>query len=304
MTRLAHAALEVLSVLACGIAVESSRAEDTGALRAVPQTAEIVVKRASRECFTGLIHASGYLVPRHSAVVMFVAPGYKIIEVRAKVGDTIKRGDVVARAAPATLSTEKGKAPPEVDLKASAAGLILQSTAFEGMLISEKTKPLFTIAVDGAIEASVDVPSVHLLELKAGQAARLTMRDGSTLDGLVRRTPAIVDAASQMGTTRVSIESAKGLEPSRFIRATIEARRSCGIGAPMAALRRTSAGTTVQIVQNDVIVDRSVKLGLANETDSEVTSGLSEGDLLVAGTGSSREGDRVKPVFSDAQDSR
>ncbi len=271
--------------------------------RATPTRAEIVVARAARECFTSLIHASGYLVPRRSAVVMFVAPGYRVTQVLAKAGDTVKRGDVVARATPASPPPDK-KAPADVPVTAMASGLVLQSTAFEGMLTSEKAGPLFTLAVDGEIEAAADVPSLHILELKTGQVARVTLSDGRVLDGRVRRTPAIVDPASQMGTTRLSIAAAKGLDPSRFVQATIEARRSCGVGVPTAALRRTSAGPIVQVVKDDRILDRSVTLGLASATDSEVASGLAEGDLVVASTGSLRDGDRVKPVFSDLQDAR
>lgn len=283
--------------------------------------------RAARECFTSLINASGYLVPRRAAAIMFVAPGYRVTAVLAKAGDTVKRGDVVARLAPTSPPPDKAKAsgdtkapgdtrapgdrapgdtkaPADLALTSMASGLVLQGTAFEGMPTSEKGGPLFTLAVDGVIEASVDVPSVHILELKVGQVARLTTRDGRVLDGLVRRTPAAVDPASQMGATRLSIASAKGLEPSRFVRATIEARRSCGVGVPTAALRRTSAGPIVQVVKDDRILDRAVRLGLAGPTDSEVASGLAEGDLVVASTGSLREGDPVKPVFADLQDAR
>ena len=57
-------------------------------------------------------------------------------------------------------------------------------------------------------------------------------------------------------------------------------------------------------MKDDRILDRSVTLGLASATDSEVASGLAEGDLVVASTGSLREGDPVKPIFSDLQDAR
>lgn len=290
---------------ACVLSPVPGRADDAHLDRAVPAQAEVVVMRAGRECFTSLIHASGYLMPRRAAVVMFVAPGYQVTEVLAKVGDTVKQGDVLARlAAPGSPPADKAKAPPGVDLRATANGLIVEDTAFVGMLTSEKAKPLFTLAVDGVIEASVSVPSVHILELKAGQVARLTTRDGGVLDGRVRRTPATIDPDTQMGATRLSIAAQKGLELAQFVRARIEAKRSCGIGVPTAALRRTSAGNLVQIVKDDRILDRPVKLGLSNETDTEITANVAEGDLVVASAGSSREGDSVKPVFSDLQDAR
>ena len=262
--------------------------------------AEVVVRRAAEKCFTSLVHASGYLVPRATAVVMLNAPGYRITEVRAKAGDTVKRGDVVARAAP--ITPEKPGAPGDVDIRSLVAGTVLASTAVVGMPTSEKAPPLFTIAVDGTIEAAVAVPSVHILELAIGQAARVTMRDGGVQAAKVRRTPASVDPASQMGTARLSIDTAGKLEPSSFVLATIEARRSCGVGVPTAALRRTSAGTYVQVIADDVIARRAVTVDLADDADSEVATGLAAGDVVVVGPDASREGDRVTPVYADPRD--
>ena len=283
------------------------RAEDRSIVLPTPAPAEIAVRRATRECFTSLVHASGYFVPRQTAVILMPSAGYRVLEVRAKVGGSVARGDVVARLGATKPQGDKSKASEmkaveTVELKAPVAGVVLQSNAFEGMITSPMAKPLFTLAVDGEIEAAVEVPSVHILELKPGQPAHLSLRDGGLLEGRVRRTPAIVDPSSQMGTTRLSIDKGAGLEPSRFVGATIEARRSCGMGVPMSALRRTSAGTSIEVVVGDVITTRAVSLGLSNDTDSEVTSGLAEGDVFVAGAGSSRDGDRVKPVLTDPTD--
>lgn len=267
------------------------------------QIADVVVRHVSRECFTSRVHAAGYLVPRATAVIMFPTPGYRIVEVRAKVGDAVKRGDVLARAAPvapALASAKDAAVSSDIALSAPATGSVLQSTAVVGMPTTQT--PLFTLAVDGIIEASVEVPGVHVIELKPGQPARLIMGDGDVIEGRVRRPPPVVEAASQMGTARLSVEANGAIMPGRFVQATIEARRSCGIGVPMAALRHTSSGAYVQVLEGDRIASRAVTLGLANETDSEITAGLTEGDVVVAGAGSSQEGDRVKPVYSDGQD--
>ena len=61
----------------------------------------------------------------------------------------------------------------------------------------------------------------------------------------------------------------------------------------------------VEIVENNIVETRAVQVGLSNDTDTEVTSGLREGDLVIANIGSSlRDGDRVRPIFSDQQDAR
>ena len=49
----------------------------------------------------------------------------------------------------------------------------------------------------------------------------------------------------------------------------------------------------------NVIETRRVQVGLHSDTDTEIRSGLQEGDLVVANAGSSlRNGDRVTPIVA------
>ena len=66
-----------------------------------------------------------------------------------------------------------------------------------------------------------------------------------------------------------------------------------------------SGGMQVEIVDGGTVLTRAVHIGLANESDAEVVSGLAVGDLVVANAGSSlRSGDHVRPIFPDLQDAR
>ncbi len=270
---------------------------------------EVVVRRAAQECFASLVHAFGYLVPRASAVVMFNAPDFRISEVRAKVGDRVRRGDVVALAIPAAPSggaaSQSGSQAAEVPIRSLASGTVLQASAFKGELMSRKSPPLFTLAIDGEIEAAVAVPSIHVGELRTGQAVHLAGGDGATYNGHVRLMPVLVDPVSQMGEVRVSLDGEGRPAPGRFLGATVEASRSCNLGVPRSALRSTSAGMQVEAVENGTVFTRLVRIGLINESDAEVVSGLRPGDLVVANAGSSlRTGDHVRPIFPDLQDAR
>ena len=82
-----------------------------------------------------------------------------------------------------------------------------------------------------------------------------------------------------------------------FARATVNADRSCGISVPNSAVTYRTGGTSVQVVRNNVIETRSIKVGIHSDTDTEVQSGLREGDLVVANAGTSlSDGDKVKPI--------
>jgi len=292
------AAIALLSSLAVAMA----RAGDA---RSRPAETEIIVQRVRQECFSRLVHASGYLLPRSTAVVMFNAPDYRITEVKAKVGDTIRKGDVVAVAAPLTPPANAPPGAADASIRALAGGLVLKATIFPGMITSQKSEPLFMIAVDGEIEAAVDVLAAHLSQLKQGQPAHLTTRDGVALEGKLRQLPGSIKPTSQMGEARIAIEGGEGLPSQLFVRATLESSRSCGLAAPRAALRRTSGGAQVQVVEGDLVVTHAVSAGMNNDTDVEIIKGLSEGDLVVASTDTSlRDGDRVRPIFADLQDAR
>jgi multidrug efflux pump subunit AcrA (membrane-fusion protein) len=284
------------------LAVAPGQAEDR---RQTQAATEIIVQRVKQECFSSLVHASGYLVPRNAAVVMFNAPDYRITEVKAKAGDTIKKGDVVALATPLTPPANAPAGAADVSIKSLAAGLVVKSSIFPGMITSQKSAPLFLIAVDGEIEAAVDVLADHLSKLKQGQTVHLTTSDGIALEGRLRQLPGAIKPASQMGEARISIDGGEGLTPQLFVRATLESSRSCGLAAPRAALRRTAGGAQVQVIEGDVVVTHTVSAGMVNDTDVEITKGLEEGDLVVASTDTSlRDGDRVRPIFANLQDAR
>jgi multidrug efflux pump subunit AcrA (membrane-fusion protein) len=86
-----------------------------------------------------------------------------------------------------------------------------------------------------------------------------------------------------------------------FARATIDADRSCGISVPRSGVQYRTEGPRVQIVRDNVIETRVVKVGFHSDMDIEIRDGLREGDLIVANAGSSlRDGDRVIPVVADA----
>lgn len=263
---------------------------------------EVVVKTAAQECFVGLVKASGYLTPRATAVVMFNAPGYRLSEIKTAIGKSVARGEIVARAVATTASSDSN-APADVPIKALASGLVLQSSAFVGQPTSQADEPLFTLAVDGEIEAVVSVPSVHVLKIRAGQVAHIDLREGGSLIGHVRAVAVTIDLASQMGEARLSIDTQERWTPGRYVRATIEASRSCGLGVPRAALHHTATGVDLQIVVDRHVKTRSIRLGLSNETDVEVLGGLSGGELVVTNaSGALRDGDRVKPITPGLQD--
>jgi RND family efflux transporter MFP subunit len=186
-------------------------------------------------------------------------------------------------------------------LKAPTAGLITKSTAAIGATASPVPgEPLFRIAAGNEIELEVEVPSIHALELRPGQMARVELENGRELIGRVRLSPAEIDPRTQLGRARISLQADPPLPVGMFGRAAISASRSCGLSVPTSALLYRTGGTRVQVVRDATIKTVSVQVGLHSDTDTEIVEGLREGDVVVANAGASlREGDKVTPVFAD-----
>jgi multidrug efflux pump subunit AcrA (membrane-fusion protein) len=264
--------------------------------------AQVIVVRAKNACFSDSVHVTGFLVARKEAVVTIEAPGFQVSEVLAREGDQVRADQTLARLTRSSGETGNSGAAAKttMTLKAPVSGVVLRSAAVVGATASSLGRqPLFLIAVDNQIELEAEVPSIHLPALAPGQRARVIIDDNRELSGWVRRVPSAVNRSSQLGRTRIALETNSGLRVGMFGQATVDADRSCGISVPRSAVTYQTGGTSVQVVHENVIETRRVQVGLHSDTDTEIRSGLQEGDLVVANAGSSlRNGDRVTPIVS------
>lgn len=263
---------------------------------------QVVVVRATNACFSEQIHVSGFLIARKRAAVTFAAPGYQISDVLAAEGDQVNSGQALVRLTREGGETGAPPGPTSMTLEAPVAGVVVRSDAVVGAKASSlRQEPLFLIAVDNEIELEVEVPSIHLPKLSPGQRARVFLDDNRELSGRVRRVPSAVDRRTQLGEVRISIDLVSRLRMGMFARATIDADRSCGISVPRSAVTYQTGGTSVQVVRENVIETRKVSVGFRSDTETEIRSGLMEGDLVVASAGSSlRNGDKVEPIIANS----
>jgi multidrug efflux pump subunit AcrA (membrane-fusion protein) len=282
-------------LLADGLAIPPLRAQP-----AASPAAQVAVVRARNGCFAATIRVTGFLVARSEAVVTLDTPGARLTEVLVNEGDRVTAGQILARLT-RTEGPGAGSSTTST-LRAPAAGLVIRSTAVVGATPSPTGEPLFRIAVDNDIELEAEVPSIHVPALGAGQAARVEVgADSRELSGRVGLVPATIDQRTQLGRARVSLERVPSLKPGMFARATIDAKRSCGISVPRAAVRFRTDGTSVQIVRNDVVETRRIQVGFFSDSDIEIREGVRDGELVVANAGSSlQDGDRVRAVVADA----
>lgn len=270
--------------------------------------AVVTVVKATTACFSDMIRVAGYLVPRRMAVVNVETDGYKLTEVMVGEGDLVTAGQVLAR-----LTRQEGSsagsgapgspggaraAPAALVLRAPAPGLVTRSTARVREMASPQAEPLFQILVDNEVELEAEIPSIHVSKLKSGELARVSISGGAERVGKVRLVAPDIDQKSQLGRVRLAMGADPALRLGMFARATIDARRSCGVAIPRNAVDYRVEGTSVRVVRDKTVEMRRVVVGLLSDDSIEIRQGLNEGDTVVANAGTSlHDGDKINPKF-------
>jgi multidrug efflux pump subunit AcrA (membrane-fusion protein) len=264
----------------------------------IPVQASVVVTKATNACFSDLVRATGFIVPRREAVVGVDQEGSKVTDVLVHEGDVVTAGQELARLSPPPPQPGRPSQGP-ISLHAPAAGLVTEVRTIVGAPASPQAGPMFRISVNNEIELEAQVPAVQMLKLNPGATVRISRDDAPDLVGRVRLVSPEIDRNNQLGHVRISLTNNPSLRVGLFARASIDAKRSCGVAIPRTAIDHL----TVQVVKDNTIETRNVQVGLVSDTLTEILHGLDVGDVVVADAGSSlHDGDQIKTVFADELD--
>jgi|SRR5262245_25222637 len=254
----------------------------------------VTVTKAGRTCFTDTLQVSGILVPREEVFVRPDTEGLQISQIAVEDGDRVTANQILAR-----LARPDGQASAAT-VRSPAAGIVNYRAIRIGMTASARADPLFRIIVNGEVELQGDVPATRIAKLAAGQAARVELAGVGEVTGRVRVVAPEVDPATQLGRTRISLGNDEKFKVGAYARAIIEVGRSCGATIPLSAVLYGPEGAIVQVVRDDRVETRRVRVGLLSGGNAEIREGLNEGDLVVARAGAFlREGDRVRPILAE-----
>lgn len=277
-TSLVMMPLSLVLVAAPAIAAEKAELPASGF--------QVTVAKATNACFSDMVRVTGFVVPRKEAVVIADSEG-KITEVLVREGDIVTENQELVRMIGATGARS---------LRAPAAGLVTELRTIAGAPASPLAGPVARIAVGNELEVEAEVPSVQALKVPPGAPTRIGRDDGADLVGKVRLVAPQIDRKTQLGKVRISVTNSPALRVGLFVKATIDARRSCGVAIPRQAVDHLK----VQVVKGTTIETRKVKVGLVSDSSIEVLDGVREGEVVVADAGTSlHDGDLIKPIFQD-----
>ena len=266
-----------------------------------PSNAMVIVTKATNACFSDLVRVTGFIVPRREAVVGVDQEGSKVSDVLVREGETVTDNQELARLTPPPVQQPGAGARPSAptSLRAPAGGLVTEVKTIVGAPASPQAGPMFRIAVNNEVELDAEVPAVHMLKLNPGATVRISRDNAPDLVGRVRLVSPQIDRTTQLGHIRISLTNNPSLKVGMFARANIDAKRSCGVAIPRTAIDHL----TVQVVKDNTVETRRVRVGLTSDTSTEILEGLDVGEIVVADAGSSlHDGDQIKTMFAEELD--
>ncbi len=170
-----------------------------------------------------------------------------------------------------------------IGLRLVDVGNIVQSSDTTGLLIITQMDPIsaiFTISEDQLQVVLKKVAAGQTLEVDAyDRAATTKLAQGSltTLDNQV-------DPTTGTLKLRATFQNPKGtLYPNQFVNAKLLVQEKRGVTlVPTAAVQRNSQATYVYVVNADsTVAVRPITIGTTEGSDSEVSSGLAPGEVVV-----------------------
>jgi multidrug efflux pump subunit AcrA (membrane-fusion protein) len=265
-----------------------------------PGKALVVVTKSTNACFSDLVRVTGFVVARREAVVGADQEGSKVTDVMVREGETVTENQELARLTPPPAQgAANSAARAAISLRAPAAGLVTQVNTIVGAPASPQAGPMFRIAVNNDVDLDAEVPAVHMMKLSPGATARISRDNGPDIVGRVRLVLPQIDRNTQLGHVRITLTGTPAIRIGMFAQASIDAKRSCGVAIPRTAIDHL----TVQVVKDNTVETRKVRVGLVSDTSTEILEGLEVGEIVVADAGSSlHDGDQIKTTFAEELD--
>lgn len=174
-----------------------------------------------------------------------------------------------------------------LDIRAPAAGLVLDRNVEPGQVVSAGSGPLFRIAQGGQMELLAQLNESDLAELSVGVPVTVTpVGTDEQVTGRVWQISPIIDPQTRQGIARVAVPYTKSIRPGGFASAEIRAGAASAPVLPESAVLTDQQGRYVFIVGEDnKVVRRPVRTGTVTPAGLTIAEGLSGNERVVAYAG-------------------
>jgi membrane fusion protein, macrolide-specific efflux system len=181
---------------------------------------------------------------------------------------------------------------------------ITSSTNASGSNTSASTQSVGTITIEGGqLEANISLSEIDVTKVKVGQKATMTLDafPDKTFTGHVasiNTTGTVSSNVTSYPATIVFDSNNSNIYSNMAVDAKIiTSVKDNVLLVPSTAIQTSNGTTTVRVLKNGQVQTVTVEVGSSNDTQTEITSGLNEGDTVVTGTigGTSRTGATSSP---------
>lgn len=282
-TRIAQVVMTALCIaLAAVIAFHFLSPADESVHVAPPSQAASVNVYAERieGCeFVKTVRLYGKVEDLNDEIAAVTSTSGYVTGVLKKKGDSVKEGDILGYVDASTA----GQSFRSSAVRAKVDGTVMDVLVTEGEYITSGSA-FATIAEAPEYFIALDIPERYVYDIGEGSEATLTSSITKSMSIPAHVT--YVDRRTESGTNTFSAElrpdSSEGLREGMTVTADLVTRRiPSAFVIPMESMVAMSDGTYVYKVEDGKAVLCQVSLGDNNATSYVVTSGLSEGDLVV-----------------------
>ncbi len=185
-----------------------------------------------------------------------------------------------------------------LDIRAPAAGLVLDRNLEAGQVVGAGSGALFRIAQGGEMELVARLPQDELARLSAGVPAVVTpVGSTQSYQGQIWQISPIIDPQTRQGEARISVPYNRELRPGGFAAAQIRAGAVNAPLLPESAVQSDDRGNFVYIIDGrNQVVRRNVRIGEVSDTGISILEGLAGNERVVESAGAFlNPGQQVRP---------
>lgn len=185
-----------------------------------------------------------------------------------------------------------------LDIKAPAAGLVLERNVEPGRVVSAGSGALFRIARGGQMELRAQLSESDLASISVGVPATVTpVGTDQKISGNVWQISPVISEQSRQGIARVAIPYQAAIRPGGFANVEIVAGTQLAPLLPESALLSDDRGSYVYIVgKGNKVERRPVKTGAVTPKGIAVIEGLNGQERVVLRAGGFlNPGETVRP---------
>jgi len=190
-----------------------------------------------------------------------------------------------------------------LDIKAPAAGLVLDRNVEAGQVVGAGSGALFRIAQGGQMEMLARLAEGDLARVSVGVPATVTpVGSAQSYQGQVWQVSPIIDPQSRQGEVRIALAYNRDLRPGGFANAQIQSGLVNAPLLPESAVQSDQKGSYVYIVDtSNTVVRRDVQIGQVSDAGVAIVAGLNGNERVVLTAGAFlNPGEKVKPARATA----